>query len=86
MCMKPAVFRWPCFLGVLHALFFTLPAPSSLGIPEPRGQRFGEDNLTKAECSKISHSAYFPAVGHCVCSHLLQKEASLMMTEQATNL
>ena len=36
--------------------------------------------------SKVTHSAYFLAVALCVCSHLLQEEASLMMDEQGTNL
>lgn len=39
-----------------------------------------------AECSKVSASAYFLAVGLHVCSHLLQVKASRMMAKQGTNL
>ena len=37
-------------------------------------------------CLHVSHSAHFSAVGPCICSHLLQKESSLMMAEQDTFL
>lgn len=48
---------------------------SSSVFPEPCGEVFGEDS-----CLGLS----VPAVGLCICSHPLQEEASLTMTEQGT--
>lgn len=63
-------FIGPCFLGVLHPLWLLLflhPLPQgSLG---PGGEGFDGDSSTRAECSKVSHSAHCLAVGLCICSH-----------------
>lgn len=47
---------------------------------------FDGDIPFRAERPKVSHSAQCLAVGLCVCSHVLQEEASLVMVEQGIDL
>lgn len=46
----------------------------------------GFDIPFEDECSKVSHALHTAFVDLCICSHLLQKEASLMRNEQVTDL
>jgi hypothetical protein len=55
---------------------------SSLVFPEPRWEGLMETSHLILSF-KVSHSLHgFLAVGLCICSHLLQEEASLMMAEE----
>ena len=86
MC-QPAALRRPCFLGVLHPLWLLLFLPLfSQGFLNPEGKDLMETSCLGLSVSRFSFSLYFLAVDLYVCSHLLQEEASLMMSDQDNDL
>ena len=95
LCMLPVsvscsvpwsvVFWRPCFLGIpILSDSCALSAPSSSEFPEHWGEGFDGDIPFRTECFKVSHTLYNVCL--CICSHLLQEEASLVMADQGTDL
>lgn len=64
-CISSAVFRRPCFPGVLHPFgYCILSAFSSERFPKRQGEGFDGDIPFRAESSKVSRSANCRAAGH----------------------
>lgn len=56
---------------------YILSTSSSPRFPELQDEKFNRDNPFKAECSTFSQSLYNVCL--CICSSLLEVEASLMI-------
>ena len=85
MCIGPAVFRRPCFLGLLHPLWH-LQSFHLLFHRVPSGLvgGFVEDTPFRIGFSKIAQFLHIVCLWVClfVPVYNKQKEASLMMAEQ----
>lgn len=82
--IRPALYRRSCFLGLLYPSSpCNLSTSSSAGFCVPWGEGFEGDIPFRNKYSKICLflSAHCPAVGLWICSHLVQGEASLIMSE-----
>jgi hypothetical protein len=74
-------------LGLSSSWTYTLSAPSSAEFPLSFREGFDGNIPLRAEGSKLIHCLpFYPVVGLCFFSYLLQLEASLLMAEQGTNL
>lgn len=79
MCISPVVCRKHCFFGCLLLLLVLTVFPPSL--PQSSLSSRGRDliersHLELCNSTPLILSAHFQLVGFCICSHLLQEEAS----------
>ena len=83
MCAGPDMLRGVIFfVSSILPGFYDLSNSYSEEFPESWGG-FGGEIPFMIECPNVSH--YCPVVDLCICSHLLKKKASLMLSENDNN-